>query len=108
LKKKILNKKKDMNTLHKNLFIFFAFVCLVFILSLITVTLIVVYQIYNQDINQSMVKYIEIGNWVLVSILIAISLSVVVIFPTAWKYRHIDLKNIAQLEPSKNHPASFT
>ena len=96
-----------MNTLQTNMMIGIGFSFIVLFISLLTVTLIVVNQIYNNNINLSMVKFIEVSNWILVAILIIITLASVFLIPFLWKYRKIDLTNLVKLEPAKNHPASF-
>ncbi len=88
-----------MNTIQRHLMIGCGFALLIFYLALITVTLLVTYQVYNNNINQSMVKFVEVGNWILASMLLVIASIGVVI----WKYKKIDLRL-----SSETHPASYS
>jgi hypothetical protein len=100
--KKNISRKKHtrMNTIQRHVMIGFGLAIFILYVSLITVTLLVTYQVYNNDINQSMVKFVEVGNWIIVSVLILfVSVGIVV-----WKFRKIDLK----LPSSDIHPASYS
>jgi hypothetical protein len=89
-----------MNTIQRHVMIGFGLAVFILYVSLITVTLLVTYQVYNNDINQSMVKFVEVGNWIIVSVLIVFTSVGIVV----WKFRKIDLK----LPSSDIHPASYS
>jgi hypothetical protein len=80
----------------------FIFALVIFYLALITVTLLVTYQIYNDNVNQSMVKFVEVGNWIIVSILILFASVGIVV----WKFRRVDLR--LESESANIHPASYS
>jgi NADH:ubiquinone oxidoreductase subunit 6 (subunit J) len=75
---------------------------LIFYLGLITVTLLVTNQVYNNDINQSMVKFVEVGNWIIVSILILFATVGIIV----WKFKRVDLRLGSESESI--HPASYS
>ncbi len=81
----------------------------VFWVGLLTVTLMLVDQIHNNDINQSMVTFVQAGNWILAGFLMLALLGLIVLSPSLYKFRKMNLRyhDFVDLEPAKTHPASI-